>query len=263
VLFKYIKLQLVVTIPRLCDGAEQLVQQKKTRQAELAFLTDTEAFSKYRDMNERLVDMKNELASLERQRDALLGIGKHERELRRFIREREDQLEALKADLEACGGSTQSRYSQIRAALADLCEQFIGHKALLTSKVNKEGNLDFHAEYLDTLDRPTSEDEGKSFKQVLCAAYDLAVARVLLPEDFIRFVYHDGLLEGLDDRIKMNIISVLRNLADLGIQQILTVIDSDLPLAADGEKFAFNDEEIILHLHDEGPSGRLFRMNTW
>ncbi|MEX1028238.1 MAG: DUF2326 domain-containing protein [Candidatus Paceibacterota bacterium] len=260
---QYLKEELEEINIELKRIAEKLEAVNKKRQAELAFLSDTETFSKYRDLNERLVGTKNELATLERQRDALLGIGEHEKQLRRIVREREDQLEALQSDLDACSGSNESRYSHIRAALADLSEQCIGHKALLTSRVNKEGNLEFHAEYLDTLDRPTSEDEGKSFRQVLCAAYDLAVARVLLPEDFIRFVYHDGLLEGLDDRIKLNVISVLRNLADLGIQQILTVIDSDLPLTLDGEKFAFDDEEIVLHLHDQGPQGRLFRMATW
>lgn len=151
----------------------------------------------------------------------------------------------------------------MRAAIADLCERFLGHKALITTRLNKENNIEFQAEYLDLKDHPTSEDEGKSYKQVLCAAYDLAVAKVLLGEDFIRFVFHDGLLEGLDDRIKWNITGILRDLGDQGIQQILTVIDSDLPLNEKGDKFSFHDDEVVLVLHDEGPSGRLFRMDSW
>ncbi len=53
------------------------------------------------------------------------------------------------------------------------------------------------------------------------------------------------------------------HLADQGIQQVLTVIDSDLPLDRDGEKFSFDYDEIILTLHDEGANGRLFKMETW
>ena len=151
----------------------------------------------------------------------------------------------------------------LRTALAELCERFLGHKALITTRLNNNDNIEFEAEYLDTTDIPTSEAEGKSFKQALCAAYDLAVAQVLLDEDFIRFVYLDGLLEGMDDRVKLNMIDVLRDLADQGIQQVLTVIDSDLPFDKDGEKFAFDDDEIVLTLHDEGANGRLFKMETW
>ena len=260
---QYLKEELTEVNRQFGEVAEKLATLNEKRQDELSLLGDTDSFSKYRKLNARLVEMKNELASLERQRDALLGIGKHEKTLRGVIREREDQLELLKADLEECSANKESRYSHIRTMLAELCEDFIGHKALLASRVNNEGNLDFQAEYLDTLDRATSEDEGKSFKQILCAAYDLAVARVLLTDNFIRFIYHDGLLEGLDDRLKLNCISVLRSSADQGIQQIMTVIDSDLPVTTDGERFDFTEDEVILRLHDDGPSGRLFRMDTW
>lgn len=260
---QYLKEELTEINSQLSEVADKLAALNDKRKDELALLGDTDTFSKYRVLNARLVEIKNELASLERQRDALLGIGEHEKSLRGVIREREDQLEVLKADLEKCSANQESRYSHIRTTLADLCEDFIGHKALLASRVNNEGNLDFQAEYLDTFDRATSEDEGKSFKQVLCAGYDLAVARVLLTENFIRFLYHDGLLEGLDDRLKLNCISVLRSSADQGIQQIMTVIDSDLPITTDGERFEFSDDEIVLRLHDDGPSGRLFRMESW
>lgn len=260
---KYLKEELKVINEEIASVAIRLDELNKKRQSELAFLGNTEAFSKYREMNGKLVELKKDLASLERQRDALLGIGQHEKDLRNLTRKREDLLEDAQTNLEQCSENKSSRYSRIRAALAEICESFIGHKALLTSKVNKEGNFEFQAEYLDTLNRPTSEDEGKSFRQVLCAAYDLAVSTELLKEDFVRFVFHDGLLEGLDNRIKLNIIGELRKLADQGLQQIMTVIDSDLPHTIDGEKFKFDDDEVILVLHDDGPNGRLFRMDSW
>ncbi len=260
---EYLKAELEEVIGQLSNVAKRLEALNQQRHAELQFLGDTESVSKYREMNLRLVVMKNDLASMERQRDALLGIGERDRQLRAVIREREDQVEALRANIDACGENKSGRYSRVRAALADLCERFLGHKALITTRLNKKGNIEFQAEYLDATDHATSEAKGSSYKQALCAAYDLAVAQVLLDEDFIRFVYHDGLLEGMDDRVKQNMIDVLRDLADQGIQQILTVIDSDLPLGNDGEKFAFDDDEVVLTLHDEGRSGRLFRTETW
>jgi len=47
-----------------------------------------------------------------------------------------------------------------------------------------------------------------------------------------------------------------------GLQQIITVLDSELPFV-DGVRFAFDDDEVILRLHDEGHLGRLFKMPTW
>jgi len=174
-----------------------------------------------------------------------------------------DQVEALRSNLDKCGSDKAGRYGRVRAVLAELCRHFPGHKALVTTRLDKEGNIEFAAEYLDPGDHATSESEGKSYRQLLCAAFDLAITKVLLDDDFIRFVYHNGLLEGLDDRIKLNVVAGLRDLADLGIQQILTVIDSDLPFDENGEKFSFRDEEVVLTLHDEGPEGRLFRTQSW
>jgi uncharacterized protein YydD (DUF2326 family) len=50
-----------------------------------------------------------------------------------------------------------------------------------------------------------------------------------IDQKFPRFVYHDGVFESLDDRKKENLLTVIRNYADLGIQPIITLIDSDLP----------------------------------
>lgn len=85
----------------------------------------------------------------------------------------------------------------------------------------------------------------------------------MLDQPYIRFLYHDGLLEGLDNRKKLNLIATIRRFAALGIQQIVTLIDSDLPMDETGERFAFRDDEVVLLLHDEDDSGRLFRMQGW
>ncbi|APZ95367.1 DUF2326 domain-containing protein [Fuerstiella marisgermanici] len=260
---EYLKAELELTSERLASTTVRIDELNKRRQSELHSLSDADSVSKYRDLNERLVAMKNDLSSLERQREALLGIRQKETELKKLKRELEDQNEALQNNVDQQGAKENGRYIRVRAALADLCNQFLGHKALITTRVNAEGHLDFEAEFLDTHSHPTSEDDGKSYKQALCAAYDLAIAKVLLREDFLRFVYHDGLLEGMDDRIKLNMIKVLRDLADQGIQQILTVIDSDLPIDSDGQKFSFDDDEVVRTLHDGGPEGRLFNSDIW
>jgi len=76
-------------------------------------------------------------------------------------------------------------------------------------------------------------------------------------------VFHDGVFESLDDRKKGNLLSVIRQYADLGLQPIITLIDSDAPPAAEDGKPVFASEEIVVRLHDEDDDGRLFRMKSW
>jgi uncharacterized protein YydD (DUF2326 family) len=59
----------------------------------------------------------------------------------------------------------------------------------------------------------------------------------------------------------LELLKVMRTYSDLGIQHIITLIDSDTPIIAEGD--AFNDAEIVLTLNDEGEAGRLFKMPAW
>ncbi|HEH9402252.1 TPA: DUF2326 domain-containing protein, partial [Aeromonas sobria] len=78
--------------------------------------------------------------------------------------------------------------------------------------------------------------------------------------DFYRFCYHDGILESLDDRLKLNLIKEWREISTTNeLQFIITVLDSDLPLI-DDKKTYFSSNEIIRELNDHGDNGRLFRM---
>jgi uncharacterized protein YydD (DUF2326 family) len=64
-------------------------------------------------------------------------------------------------------------------------------------------------------------------------------------KSFFRFVYHDGILEGLDNRKKINFINLTRALCkEFNIQYILTLIEDDSPKAIKGEKISFTKEEI-------------------
>jgi uncharacterized protein YydD (DUF2326 family) len=132
--------------------------------------------------------------------------------------------------------------------------------------INQNGNVEFKVETKLPGSRSgaSSQSEGTSYKKVLCALFDLAILRTYFNESFYHFVYHDGILEGLDVRKRRLVLQVLRETAGkYGIQCIISVIDSDLPRTADDEKIPFPQNEIILELSDSGPSGRLFRMREF
>jgi len=56
---------------------------------------------------------------------------------------------------------------------------------------------------------------------------------------------------------------VIRRYAELGLQPIITLIDSDLPSRSDIYEPVFNEDEIVVTLHDEDQYGRLFKMGAW
>jgi uncharacterized protein YydD (DUF2326 family) len=132
----------------------------------------------------------------------------------------------------------------------------------LSVSPNREGHLEFKAEILDASGNASSADHGHSYRKLLCVAFDMAVLRAHLDDKFPRFAYHDGVFESLDDRKKRNLLTVIRRYAELGLQPVITLIDSDLPPRT-GEEPVFGDDEIILTLHDEGEQGRLFKMKAW
>ena len=102
-----------------------------------------------------------------------------------------------------------------------------------------------------------------TYRKLLCVAFDIAVFSAYLKERFLHFVFHDGVFESLDDRKKHCLLDELQKRCEDGLQQIITVIDSDLPMDENGERLEFAEHETLRLLHDQGDEGRLFRMPAW
>jgi uncharacterized protein YydD (DUF2326 family) len=235
----------------------------KRRSDMLAYLSATDIFSKYRQISDEMVSLRADIASLERRRTFLTRL----QELRTSIRTLQEELLQLQRqiedDVERQNSDNKSLFSIIRLFFNEIVEEVIDRKALLSVSPNKEGHLDFKAEILDDSGNTTSADLGHTYRKLLCIAFDMALLRAHLGEKFPRFVYHDGVLESLDDRKKENLLVSIRRYAELGIQTIITLIDSDLPQRPQGADPVFAPTEVILTLHDQGEQGRLFRMGTW
>lgn len=241
----------------------RLEDLNRRRTEALVFLRDTDSIQKYRDLNRRLVTLRAEIERLTSQREAFLHLREKERERVQMEEQRVQVQQRLEDNIEAEARAPESRYQAVRRYVNEFTREVLDRESLLSTRLNKEGNIEFAAEYLGASGKPNSEDQGKTYRQMLCAAFDLAVTRAMLDEPYIRFLYHDGLLEGLDNRKKLNLVSTIRRFASLGIQQIVTVIDSDLPMDETGARFTFRNDEVVLVLHDEDDSGRLFRMPGW
>ena len=241
----------------------ELNELGKTRSDALSFLSSTDVFTKYKQLTEEVVALRADIVVLERQRAFLHRLQELRSEVR-TLREKTLQLQALiEANVEQQNSDATSVFSTIRLYFNEIVEDVIDRKALLSVSPNKDGHLDFKAEILDDSGNKTSAGLGHTYGKLLCIAFDMAVLRSHLNDRYPRFVYHDGIFESLDPRKKENLVIVLRRYAELGLQPIVTLLDSELPPRPTGSDPVFKDDEIVLTLHDEGEQGRLFKMNTF
>lgn len=228
------------------------------RQRALALLTQRKTFQKYMSLQARLADQERELAALYSRLEYLNRAASVERQIRELRGDRA-QLEELVRTMMM---DPTPLYKSIRQTFATYADEVMNVPALLHVEVNQQGNLEFRTSTLENAAtrRETSEGRGTSYLKMLCACFDLALLTVYADQPFYHFVYHDGVFEGLDDRRKVKLLGLVRQLCNnLGIQYILTVIDSDIPRDASGQRVLFEEDEIIRRLHDEGDEGRLFR----
>ena len=259
----HLKEELASVEARLKDIGRDLARLGGDRSRALSFLGSTDPFDKYKRVSGDLVSLKADVEALERRRGSLSRLQRLRAELRGINEERERLQAQIEEDVERQNADEHSLFSAIRVFFSDIVEAVINRKALLSVSPNREGHLEFKAEILDEAGETTSADEGHTYRKLLCIAFDMALVRAHLEGKFPRFVFHDGVFESLDDRKKENLLAEIRAYAELGIQSIVTLIDSDLPKRAPGASPVFTQEEIALTLHDEGVGGRLFRMEPW
>ncbi|MBL4697858.1 MAG: DUF2326 domain-containing protein [Phycisphaerales bacterium] len=233
------------------------------RSESLSFLSDTDVFTKYKSVTDEAVSLKADIEVLERQRESIRRLQELCSDIR-ILNEDILQLQTqIEQNVDKQSKDKESNFSSIRLYFSEIIEHVIGRKALLIVSPNTKGHLEFNVEILNKRGNPTSANDGFTYEKLLCIAFDLAVLRSHLESKYPRFVYHDGIFESLDDRKKLKLLEVIREYADFGLQCMITLIDTDLPKKPDSEEELFSEEEIILSLHDEGDSGRLFKMPAW
>lgn len=246
-------------VERIAFLEETLKSLNKEISDSLAYLRESEALKKYKQLSDEVIHLKSELLHLEQQREAagrLVELRRKERTLTEAVGRAVDEAEK---EIETASGDEKSMFGRIRYYFSSIIHEVLGQDAILTVKVNNSFGIDFDARFIDAAGLATSEDSGNSYRKLLCIAFDLAVLRAHLNEPFARFVYHDGAFEQLDKRKQEKLLGVFRKYATLGIQPIATALDSDLEFA---DRAAWSDD-VALWLHDEGVDGRLFKSSSW
>ena len=247
---------------RLRSVDDELSNLAARRAESLEYLRKSEALEKYKELAAGLATLRADMLSLEARRSAAARIVELRQQQRSMLEELNHLETSVEAEIDAASKDESSRFGRMRRFFTEVIYEVLGQNAILAIKMNLSGGIEFSAEFVGESGNATSGDKGTSYKKLLCIAFDLALLRTYLDVPFSRFVYHDGALEQLEPRKRENLLRVFKHYADLGLQPVISSLDSDFP-AEEPEQYSSSRTSVILRLHDEGADGRLFKMNTW
>lgn len=225
----------------------------------LSVLKDKDSYEKFKHYQKSLAKIDGEIARLEEKLENLGKVGELEAQIKALDETLRTQIEAIKELIDRGNDS----YTEIRRQFNRFIQAVLNVPAMISIYQNRNGNIDFHPNIQNPDNMEvTAEGYGTTYKKFLCMAFDLAVLMTYSKRSFYRFVYHDGALEALDDRKKINFLNAVRKICrEYDLQYIMTLIDSDLPRDELENKVVFPDDEIVLKLHDRDDTGRLFEMS--
>ncbi len=246
-------------VNRVAAIDDELSRLDGRRSEVLSVLQERKTMRKFKELQRELLKREEQLTTLRGRLKRLDSAEVHKEQIKELERQVEEAVRSLRSEVR----EQPARFISIKKRFRDFFRQIMGANAILFADLNTNDNIEFYAKTLSASDSnvQTSESEGTSYRKMLCACYDLTLLVEYAEENFFRFVYHDGVFEGLDNRKKIALLDLVRNLCDSkGLQYILTVIDSDLPRSDTDNKVLFSDSEIVRKLHDRGNDGRLFQM---
>lgn len=231
----------------------QIQRQQDQRSEKISLLTDADVYSKFKTYQKELATIEGELNLLSEKLRLIDNSTTIAVAIESLKNERKDCITAIG---EAIDGRA---HAEINRIFNQIITEVTGNNAIISIKQNSDGNVEFDADYQTTTNVTTSESDGTSYKKLLCVAFDLALLIHNANHSFFRFVYHDGVMEGLDDRIKNRLLDVTQRICnEYGLQYILTIINSDIPANTNGIESAFPYSSVCLELSDIDDSGKLF-----
>lgn len=244
----------------IADLETQNVSLSKRRQDILKVLGGTDSLQKFKDLQKELDEDRAGLELLREKSQRLEALI----DAQNNLRETKKRVETLTASIEEAIRESNQRYEGIRHTFTRIISSILHRTALIFVQTNDNGNMEFRAAFDDGNDFQTDEDRGTTFRKLLCFAFDLAVLISYADERFFHFVYHDGALENLQEKLKLALLKVIRETCkEHGIQYIFSCLSEDIPTIEEAEGLSPKNEEIVLKLHDGGESGRLFKMKSF
>lgn len=239
-------------------NTEEALNAATEKQKELAcILLQQDAFSKYKIMQARLSREESRLAVLQERVEKLDYASSLADKLESAISKKNDATKLLE---KATRVRDNEKMKHAVEVFSEIVESVLSISAFIVTDTNSEGNLEFKIGLKDQ----TSVNDGFSYTRTLSAIFDMTLLTIHSDQSFYKFSFHDGLFESLDDRVKFKLIEKMRLVSEAyGLQFIISVLDSDIPISETGGRSYFLPNEIIRELNDTGDSGRLFKMPSF
>lgn len=232
---------------KLRELHSQLEQHKQVIQ-------ESSTFSKMKHYQRELLKLEGDIVRLQSKLDATDIISIKSREKKTILDEVDDLIEKIQNAVE--NTLENQKYTSIRNTFSYLIKKILNATGILSVQVNRNNNIEF-----DCSIEKTAQASGFTFNKLICVAFDLAILINYSNESYLKFVYHDDVFSNQENRLRRQLVEVIREVtAQHGIQYIFSIIKDDLPVGDNGNKIEFASEEIVLNLHDRDDSGKLFEM---
>ena len=233
---------------KLNESIKEIESQKSDL---LSFLTEKDSYFKFKEYQKKTIGIEVEIERIKDKLKAIDSTLNLENDIEDKRETINDKISELKISL------TERKHSNINKVFNSIIKEILDTNALISLKLNNQGNVEFNADYQNRTDLlKTSESQGTTYKKLLCVAFDLSLLVNYSNKSFYKFVYHDGVLEGLDDRIKIRYINLIKDFCEkYNLQYTVTLIDSDLPK---DKLDLIEDKDICLGLNDRDNFGKLF-----
>ena len=250
----YLREQAQAIEDELRSVRQQLQELDGQRRNALAALQDRDTFHKFKDYQKKLAQLEGEVSRLEIQLHNVDVISTLNDEIENVQQEQKVISKEITTQLKRQDGDIPST---IKRCFNEIFRTIFGVSALLYVRTNKTGNVEFYTDVApDETAEATAEGYGNTYNKMLCVAFDLAILATYSSRSFFRFVYHDGVFEGLDNRKKELFVQVARDYCQrYNLQYIFSSIEDDVPQSI---LSSFTSAEQILTLSDQDDSGKLF-----
>lgn len=254
---KYLEDKVISLTRQLKEVRATLQRYDKQRTKILSVLKDKDSFKKFKSYQIDLTKIEGEIARLDEKLKSIDRISLLSEATTKLTEQLERLVKAINAQISR---NNNKIYPEIRKVFHNVFKYILNAPAIIFIRQNLQGNIEFKVEVTKENEvEVTAEGKGNSYQKILCISFDISLLVAYHERSFYRFVYHDGALEGLDNRKKTNFIALVRDYCiRFNLQYIFTSIEDDIPKDILN---TLSSKEICLTLNDDGDKGKLFEFS--